>query len=183
MKVATTLVLLLSTLGAASAQKATLPAKTPFVVAVDTLRATMLQLSSSHTITAEDGTVLPYNVSVIDVSANPSTCTVTWKNRVDLGSGSRIDTVVVNVRGIQKVNSVSSTHSKMKADPAIQIVQIHMNPETPLTRTTERFNAEGKPMGTPDMNQGPVATIFANSESEGAAVIKEFTDVMTTCGQ
>jgi hypothetical protein len=181
MKVAPTILLLFSTLGLASAQNAASQVKSPFAVAVDTLRATMLKLTSNHTTTAADGTVSPYNLSILDVSGNPSTCTVTWKAHMDLGSYSVTDTVVVKVRDIQRVNSLSSIHSKLNADPAIQIVQIHMNPNAPMVRTTEYFKPDGSPKDPPETNQGPVAVIYANSESEGTAVVKQLTDVMMAC--
>jgi hypothetical protein len=181
MKVAPTILLLFSTLGLASAQNAAPQVKSPFAVAVDTLRATMLKLTSNHTLTAADGKVLPYNLSILDVSGNPSTCAVTWKAHTDLGSENITETVVVKVREIQRVNSLSSINTKMNVDPAIQIVQIHMNPNVTVIRTSERFNPDGSLKGTPETNQGPVAVIYANSESEGTAVVKQLTDVMMAC--
>jgi hypothetical protein len=175
------ILLLLGTVGTASAQLATAPANGSFTESVDALRNTMLKLSSEHKLTAATGEVFQYNISIIEVSGNPSTCIVTWKDRIDLGSLIQTHTVSVNTRSIQKVLAFSSAKSKMGVDPAIEVVQVHTYPDSPLATTTESFNPDGSTRGTPVTTQSSVAHIFTNSEPEATAVIKRLTDTMTSC--
>jgi hypothetical protein len=180
MKPARAVLLLCITLGAASAQTVANPA-TPFATAVDTLRATMLKLSSNHKLTNADNKVLAYNVSVLSVSADAPTCTLTWKEKVDLEVASLITTKAVHLDDVLNVKSVSSLNSKMNVDPFIQIVQIHMKPDANAVSIVEHFKGDGSPLGTPDTKRAPVVTIFTASEAEATTVIRQLTDVMTRC--
>ena len=178
MKAAQALLLLLCTFVGSSAQFP--PAGSPFAAAVDSLRASMLKLHSSHKLTAADG-VFDYNLSILDVTADAATCTLTWKDKADLTVSSQIHTRSVVLDDILSVNSVSSANSKMVVDPYIQIVQIHMRPDKSAIDVAENFKPDGSPLGTPTTKRAPVVVIFTSSEQEATTIIRQLTALMSRC--
>jgi hypothetical protein len=128
----------------------------------------MQSLNSDHQLTNKDGTKLPYNVSISDVEVGLTSCLLTWKEHVFLGTLTQVRTNSINIKEIASINTVPSPNSKLIVDPPVQIVRIKMMPEAATSQVIADFDNNGRPHGETTIQHPNLFHIYAPTPAQAA---------------